>query len=76
MRSNKLAATTTLHLPLKLLYPYKLEDLGILSDLSRGEFDMQDSSKMEALIIHTLSWNFHLPTPIAFASIFLDYFFS
>lgn len=74
--SFKLAATTTLHLAVKLLYPCKLADLGILSDLSRGEFDMRDVSEMEARILHTLSWNLHPPTPIAFASIFLDYFFS
>jgi hypothetical protein len=74
--SFKLAATTTLHLAVKLLYPCKLADLGILSDLSRGEFDMCDVSEMEAHILHALSWNLHPPTAIAFSSIFLDYFFS
>lgn len=74
--SFKLAATTTLHLAVKLLYPCKLADLGILSDLSRGEFDMSDVSEMESLILKTLEWNLHPPTAIAFASIFLDYFFS
>lgn len=72
----KLAATTTLHLAVKLLYPCKLAELGILSDLSRGEFDMHDVSKMESHILKTLSWNLHPPTSIAFASIFLDYFFA
>lgn len=72
----KLAATTTLHLAVKLLYPCKLAELGILSDLSRGEFDMHDVSKMESHILKTLSWNLHPPTSIAFATIFLDYFFS
>jgi len=74
--SFKLAATTTLHLAVKLLYPCKLADLGILSDLSRGEFDMRDVSKMEEHILHSLSWNLHPPTSIAFASLSLDYFFS
>lgn len=74
--SFKLAATTTLHLAVKLLYPCKLADLGILSDLSRGEFDMSDVSEMESHILHALSWNLHPPTAIAFASIFLDFFFS
>jgi Cyclin, N-terminal domain len=74
--SFKLAATTTLHLAVKLLYPCKLADLGILSDLSRGEFDMKDVCSMESHILHTLSWNLHPPTAIAFSSIFLDYFFA
>jgi hypothetical protein len=74
--SFKLAATTTLHLAVKLLYPCKLTDLGILSDLSRGEFDMKDVSKMEAHILSALSWNLHPPTSIAFSSVFLDFFFA
>jgi len=73
--SFKLAATTTLHLAVKLLYPCKLADLGILSDLSRGEFDMRDVSDMENHVLRALSWNLHPPTSIAFSSIFLDYFF-
>jgi Cyclin, N-terminal domain/Cyclin, C-terminal domain len=74
--SFKLAATTTLHLAVKLLYPCKLADLGILSDLSRGEFDMTDVSEMETHVLQSLAWKLHPPTSIAFASIFLDYFFS
>jgi hypothetical protein len=74
--SFKLAATTTLHLAVKLFYPCKLTGLGILGDLSHGEFDMSDVSKMEAHILHTLAWNLQPPTAIAFSSIFLDYFFS
>ena len=72
----KLAATTTLHLAVKVLYPCKLTDLGILSDLSRGEFDMRDVSKMETHILKALSWDLHPPTSISFASVFLDYFFA
>lgn len=74
--SFKLAATTTLHLAVKLLYPCKLADLGILSDLSRGEFDMKDVCGMESHILQTLSWDLHPPTAIAFSSIYLDYFFA
>jgi hypothetical protein len=70
--SFKLAATTTLHLAVKLLYPCKLGDLGILSDLSRGEFDMRDVAEMEAHILRTLGWHMHPPTVISFASILLD----
>ena len=74
--SFKLAATTTLHLAVKLLYPCKLADLGILSDLSRGEFDMRDVTRMEAHILQALKWNLHPPTAAAFSTLFLDYFFS
>ena len=73
--SFKLAATTTLHLAVKLLYPCKLADLGILSDLSRGEFDMADVCEMEEHILRSLSWKLHPPTAIAFVSLVLDYFF-
>lgn len=74
--SFKLAATTTLHLAVKLLYPCKLADLGILSDLSRGEFDMKDVCGMESHILHKLSWNLHPPTATAFSALFLDHFFA
>lgn len=73
--SFKLAATTTLHLAVKILYPCKLVDLGILSDLSRGEFDMADVCEMETHILRSLSWKLHPPTSVAFVSLCLDYFF-
>jgi Cyclin, N-terminal domain/Cyclin, C-terminal domain len=71
--SFKLAATTTLNLAVKLLYPCKLGELGILSDLSRGEFDMADVADMENCILRALSWRLHPPTPVAFATLLLDY---
>lgn len=69
----KLAATATLNLAVKLLHPCKLGDLGILSDLSRGEFNMGDVAEMESHILHSLRWNLHPPTPIAFAALLLEY---
>lgn len=72
----KLAATTTLHLAVKLLHPCKLGELGILSDLSRGEFDMNDVALMEKHILDSLEWKLHPPTSIAFATLLLDFFFS
>jgi len=68
----KLAATTTLHLGVKLLHPCQLSDLGILSDLSRGEFRMRDVAEMEGHILEALRWNLHPPTPIAQSTLFLD----
>jgi len=71
--SFKLAATTSLNLAVKLLHPCKLGDLGILSDLSRGEFDMHDVAEMESHILSSLAWSMHPPTAVAFTTIFLDY---
>lgn len=71
----KLAATTTLHLAVKLLHPCKLAELGVLSDLSRGEFDMRDVSAMERHILESLQWKLHPPTPMAISSILLDHIF-
>mmetsp|Transcript_43459 Transcript_43459/g.105342 ORF Transcript_43459/g.105342 Transcript_43459/m.105342 type:complete len:436 (+) Transcript_43459:556-1863(+) len=72
----KLAATTTLHLAVKLLHPCKLAELGVLSDLSRGEFDMQDVAAMERHILESLEWKLHPPTPMAISTILLDHIFS
>eukprot|EP00536_Pseudo-nitzschia_multiseries_P002587 jgi/Psemu1/283832/fgenesh1_pg.34_\ len=72
----KLAATTTLYLAVKILHPCKLGELGILSDLSRGEFAMADVASMENHILEALHWQLHPPTPIAFCTLLLDFFFS
>jgi hypothetical protein len=70
----KLAATTTLYMAVKVFHPQKLEDLGVLSDLSRGEFDMTDVAEMEQHILQALSWRLHPPTAVAMSSLLLDYF--
>lgn len=72
----KLAATTTLQLAVKLLHPCKLGDLGILSDLSRGEFDMVDVRDMESHILKSLAWSLHPPTANAFSTLLLDFVFA
>ena len=69
----KLAATTTLYMAVKVLHPSKLEDLGVLSDLSRGEFDMKDVAEMEQHILRALCWRLHPPTSAAMASLALDH---
>lgn len=69
----KLAATTTLYMAVKIFHPHKLGDLGILSDLSRGEFEMKDVSEMEAHILRALSWNLYPPTAVAFSALLLDF---
>jgi hypothetical protein len=72
----KLAATTTLQIAVKLLHPCKLGDLGILSDLSRGEFDMADVRDMEKHVFHSLRWCLHPPSAVAFSTLLLDYVFA
>jgi len=69
----KLAATTTLYMAVKVFYPNKLGELGILSDLSRGEFTMRDVADLESHMLNLLQWNLHPPTSAAFAQILLDY---
>jgi hypothetical protein len=57
----------------KVVHPQKLGDLGILSDLSRGEFEMKDVAEMEEHILDGLQWRLHPPTAAAFSVIMLDY---
>lgn len=69
----KLAATTSLYMAVKVVHPQKLGDLGILSDLSRGEFEMKDVADMEDHILDGLKWKLHPPTAAHFAVVLLDY---
>lgn len=69
----KLAATTTLFMAVKVIHPHKLGELGILSDLSRGEFEMKDVADMEERILDGLKWKLHPPTAAHFSVSLLDY---
>jgi hypothetical protein len=69
----KLAATTCLYLSVKVVHPQKLGDLGILSDLSRGEFEMKDVSDMEEIILNALNWRLYPPTASHFTTLLLDF---
>lgn len=71
-RTFKLAAMTSLYLAVKVLHPLKLNDLGVLSDLSRGEFDMVDLAEMERLLLSSLSWHLHPPTSSSFIYFLLE----
>lgn len=71
----KLAATSTLYMAVKVFYPNKLGDLGILSDLSRGEFSMRDVAEMESHILESLGWNLHPPMAACLSQLLLDYLF-
>ena len=62
----KLAATTALLLAIKVHHPRKINLSEIISDLSRGEFDMDDIGRMEIILLQSLSWRIHPPTPMNF----------
>jgi len=70
-RTFKLAATACLFLAVKVHEPRKLDLMGVLSDLSRGEFDMSDVIKMERNILEALVWKLNPPTPVCFVGHFL-----
>ena len=70
-RTFKLAATSGLFLAVKLHEPRKTDLMGILSDLSRGEFSMDDVIRMEREFLDALTWKLNPPTPVAFVGHFL-----
>ena len=70
-RTFKLAATTTLQLAVKIHHPHSLKLISILSELSRGEFDMDDIATMEGDISKGLDWRLHPPTALCFVSTLL-----
>lgn len=70
-RTFKLAATTSLFLAVKLHEPRKTDLMGILSDLSRGEFSMEDVIRMEREFLDALTWKLNPPTPATFVGHFL-----
>lgn len=70
-RTFKLAATSSLFLAVKLHEPRKTDLMGILSDLSRGEFSMDDVIRMEHEFLDALTWKLNPPTSVAFVGYFL-----
>ena len=67
-RIYKKAATAALHLAVKVHQPDKMRMVGVLSDLSRGEFEMIDIAEFESAISETLTWRLHPPTVICLVS--------
>ena len=67
-RIYKKAATAALHLAVKVHQPDKMRMIGVLSDLSRGEFEMIDIAEFESGISETLTWRLHPPTVICLVS--------
>lgn len=67
-RAFKRAATASLHLAVKVHVPDKLRCIGVLSDLSRGEFEMSDIIATEGSVSKTINWRLHPPTAICVTS--------
>jgi len=67
-RIFKRAATAALHLAVKVHQPDKMRMIGVLSDLSRGEFEMIDIAEFESVISESLNWRLHPPTVICLVS--------
>ena len=66
-RNNyKLAATTALLLAIKIHQPKKVSLNKVVKDLSRGQFDEKDVVSMELIMLRSLTWRIHPPTPAQF----------
>ncbi len=69
----KILATTSLLLALKVHQPRKLILKNVIEDLSKGEFDMDDVDRTELMMLKTLSWSLHPPSPMDFVSRLIEY---
>jgi len=65
----QLAAMSSLHLAVKLYEPRKIK-MSSLADLSRGHFTTEMIERMEQMILLTLDWRVHPPTPLQFMHLF------
>lgn len=59
----KLASTTALLLAIKLHQPNKVKLNSVVQDLSRGQFNEEDVVRMELIMLRSLAWKLHPPTP-------------
>lgn len=66
-KTYQLAAMTTLYMAIKL---YEMRKVGINAfiSLSRGHFTASHVLAMENIILQTLSWRVHPPTPLSFVN--------
>jgi len=66
-KTYQLAAITCLYMAIKL---YETRKLSIASfmELSRGNFTVDHIVSMESVILRTLSWQLHPPTPLTFVN--------
>ena len=71
-RTFKRAATAALHLAIKVHQPDKMHMLGVLSELSRGEFEMMDIVEFESVLSQNLQWRLNPPTAICLVSMLMS----
>lgn len=72
-KSFQLVAMTTLYLAIKL-YEHGNVAISSFTELSRGNFTVEEISKMEMTIIRELNWHLHPPTTLSFCRSFLAFF--
>ena len=59
----KLVSTTALLLAIKIHQPNKVNLSSVVKDLSRGQFEKEDVVRMEHIMLRSLEWRIHPPTP-------------
>lgn len=62
----KLAATTALLLAIKIHQPRQINLKHTIKDFSNGQFDSDDVIRMELIMLRSLSWKLHPPSPSDF----------
>jgi hypothetical protein len=59
----KLVSTTALMLAIKLHQPNKVDLSSVVKNLSRRQFEKEDVVRMEHIMLRSLAWKLHPPTP-------------
>lgn len=62
----KLAATTALLLAIKIHQPKQINLKHTIKDFSNGQFDYEDVIRMELIMLRSLAWKMHPPSPFDF----------
>lgn len=73
-RKYQLSAMTCLYLALKLHTRSYRKHLRVLAELSRGQFIERDILALECIVLETLDYRMHPPTPMTFVRYFLQYY--
>ena len=71
-RSFQMAAMATLHLAIKLYAPTPAKlSISHFASLGRGEFTVEEIAAFEKVVLESLDWQVHPPTPQAFCHDFM-----
>jgi hypothetical protein len=68
----QLISMTALYMSVKIMEPGKKLSIHALVDMSLGFYSASDVKEMESDILNVLNWRVNPPTPLAFASHYLD----